>query len=107
MVDIINVPIAVIVAALVGLLRSVSGWLENSMKDGIIEDYEYRQLAGTIIKYISAILLLMLGVDSVLPVLGVDQATASAASVPVSASIAYVLDVVTSALKNPKATNGG
>lgn len=97
-----NIPIAIIVAAVVGLLRSVAGWLENALKDGVIDEFEYKQLAGTIVKYISAIVLLMLGVDNALPILGVDQSTASAAAVPVSASIAYVLDVVTSALKSTK-----
>jgi hypothetical protein len=108
MVDYIaNIPMAVIVAAVVGLLRSIGGWLENAWKDGIINEFEYKQLAGTIIKYVASIMLLMLGVDNTLPILGVDQATASAAAVPVSASIAYVLDVVTSALKTKATTNVG
>ncbi len=97
--DLVNMPLAVIVAAVVGFLRSFAGWLENSLKDGIITEYEYRQLAGTVIKYIASILILMLGVESGLPVLGVDTATANAAAVPVSASLAFVLDVVTSSLK--------
>ncbi len=97
--DIVNIPMAVIVAAVVGLLRSFAGWLENSLKDGVITEYEYRQLAGTVIKYIASILILVLGVDSALPVLGVDPATSTAAAVPVSASLAFVMDVVTSSLK--------
>ncbi len=99
MIDLVNIPLAVIVAAVVGFLRSFAGWLENSLKDGIITEYEYRQLAGTVIKYIASILILVLGVSSTLPVLGVDTATANAAAVPVSASLAFIMDVVTSSLK--------
>lgn len=94
-----NIPLAIIVAAIVGLLRSLAGWIENSLKDGVITEYEYKQLAGTVVKYLASILVLMLGVDSTLPILGVDTATANAAAVPVSTSIAYILDVVTSSLK--------
>ncbi len=101
--DIVNIPMAVIVAAVVGFLRSFTGWLENSLKDGVITEYEYKQLAGTVVKYLASILVLMLGVDSALPVLGVDTATANAAAVPVSASLAFVMDVVTSSLKRTAA----
>lgn len=95
-----QIPMTVIVAAIVGFLRSFTGWLENSLKDNIISPFEIRQLAGTIVKYMAAIMLLMLGVDSILPIF-VDSTTTSsaAAAVPIATSIAFGLDVVTSALK--------
>ena len=33
-----------------GLLRSVLGWAKHSLKDGIIDDFELRQLGETIIR---------------------------------------------------------
>ncbi len=77
-----NVPMAAIVAVSAGLLRNVAGWLENSLKDGVIDDFEVKQLAGTIIKYFASISILMLG-------LPIDQAVVGA----------FVLDAGTSALK--------
>ncbi len=80
-----NVPMAVLAAISAGLLRSIAGWLENSLKDGKIDEYEMKQLGGTIIKYFASVSLLMLG-------LPVEQAVAGA----------FVLDAGTSALKNKK-----
>jgi len=77
-----NVPIAVIAALAAGLLRSVAGWLENSLKDGKIDAFEVKQLGGTMVKYFASVSLLMLG-------LPVEQAVAGA----------FVLDAGTSALK--------
>ena len=34
------------------LLRSVAGWLENGLKDGIIDKYEWKLLGSTIAKYV-------------------------------------------------------
>ena len=77
-----NVPIAVLAAVSAGLLRNIAGWLENSLKDGKIDEFEIKQLGGTMIKYFASVSLLMLG-------LPVEQAVAGA----------FVLDVGTSALK--------
>jgi len=77
-----NVPIAVIAAVSAGLLRNVAGWLENSLKDGVIDEFEVKQLGGTVIKYFASVSILMLG-------LPLEQAVAGA----------FVLDVGASALK--------
>lgn len=84
-----NIPVALIAAATVGLLRSVAGWLENSYIDGVVEDYEIKQLAGTIIQYFATISILMLGLPA-------GPATA----------IALVLDKGTSAIKKVRKGNG-
>lgn len=77
-----GIPSAVIVAAIAGLIRSILGWFENAYKDGVITDFEVKQLVGTIAKYFSGILLLSQG-------LPIEQAIAGT----------YGLDVVASALK--------
>lgn len=33
-----------------GILRSVGGWIENSMKDGIIDSFEWAKLGETIVR---------------------------------------------------------
>ncbi len=80
-----NVPMAVIAAVTAGLLRNVAGWLENSLKDGKIDDFEVKQLCGTVIKYFASVSILMLG-------LPLEQAVTGA----------FVLDVGASALKSKK-----
>ena len=80
-----DVPTAVVVAVIIGLIRCLLGWFENAYKDGIITDFEVKQLFGTIAKYFSGILLLSQG-------LPLDQAIAGT----------YGLDVLSSALKNKK-----
>ena len=77
-----NAPIAILAAVSAGLLRNIAGWLENSLKDGAIDEFEVKQLGGTMIKYFASVSLLMLG-------LPVEQAVAGA----------FVLDAGTSALK--------
>jgi len=77
-----NIPIAVLAAVSAGLLRSVAGWLENSLKDGKIDEFELKQLGGTVVKYFASVSLLALG-------LPIEQAVAGA----------FVLDVGSSALK--------
>lgn len=80
-----NVPTAAVVAVGAGFLRSFAGWLENTYKDGKVEDFELRQLGGTVIKYFALLSFLLLG-------LSVGEAVAGA----------FTLDVVTSAVKNGK-----
>lgn len=77
-----NIPVAIIAAVSAGLLRSLAGWLENSLKDGKIDEYEIKQLGGTVVKYFASVSLLALG-------LPIEQAVAGA----------FVLDAGTSALK--------
>ena len=47
----------------VGLVRSVSGWLENAFEDGKISSYEWAQLGSTIIRTALLSLGLMFGFD--------------------------------------------
>ncbi len=77
-----GIPNAIIAAVVVGLIRSILGWFENAYKDGIITDFEVKQLIGTIAGYFSGILLLSQG-------LPIEQAIAGT----------YGLDVVASAIK--------
>jgi len=33
-----------------GLARSIAGWLENSLEDGKINDFEWKQLGATVVR---------------------------------------------------------
>ena len=77
-----NIPDAAIMAIVVGILRSVTGWFENAYKDGKIDEYEIKQLLGTTVKYFASIMLLMLG-------LPIEQAVAGS----------FILDAGTSAMR--------
>jgi len=77
-----NIPMVTIAAILAGILRNISGWLVNSYKDGKVDEYEIKQLFGTIVQYFASILLLMTGMS-------IEQAVAGS----------FVLDVGASALK--------
>lgn len=80
-----NIPTAAVAAITAGLLRSAAGWIENCWKDGKAEDFEWKQLLGTIVKYFGSISLLMLGTDAGLAVVG-----------------SFLLDAGTSAVKSLK-----
>jgi len=80
-----DIPSAVVVAVVIGLIRSILGWFENAYKDGVITEFEVKQLVGTMAKYFSGVLLLSQG-------LPLEQAIAGT----------YGLDVVSSALKTKK-----
>lgn len=80
-----NIPVAGLTAIGAGLLRAVAGWVENAWKDGKIDDFEWKQLGGTIVKYFSLVMLLMVG-------LPIGESVAAAAG----------LDVVSGALKVKK-----
>lgn len=58
-----DVVMATVLAIVAGLLRSVFGWAENALRDGKIEDYEWRQLAGTIAAYIGGINAMSIGLE--------------------------------------------
>lgn len=77
-----NIPLAAFSAITAGFLRSTAGWLENSLKDEKIDEFEIKQLSETVIKYFASVSLLMLG-------LPIEQAVAGT----------FVLDVGTRALK--------
>ena len=78
-----NVPVAAVAAVGAGFLRSLAGWIENAYKDGKVDEFEVKQLIGTVIKYFAGVSLLMLG-------LPVGEAVAGV----------FILDATTSALKN-------
>lgn len=80
-----NIPSAAIAAILAGFLRNISGWIENTYKDGKVEPYEIKQLYGTITKYFAAILLLMLGFP-------IEQAVTGS----------FILDIGSSTIKNTR-----
>lgn len=63
MLDISALPSYALAAIAAGLLRNIAGWLENALRDGKIEPYEWKQLAGTIIGYFAAVTLFAQGMD--------------------------------------------
>ncbi len=77
-----NIPEAAIMAIVAGILRNVTGWFENAYKDGKLDEYEIKQLLGTVVKYFASISLLMLGFP-----------------LPEAIAGSFVLDVGTSAIK--------
>lgn len=77
-----NVPAAVVAAIVAGLLRNIAGWLVNTYKDGKVDEYEIKQLFGTIVQYFASVMLLMTGMP-------IEQAVAGS----------FLADVGTSALK--------
>jgi len=48
-----------------GLLRSVVGWLKNSLADGMIQDFEWRELGETVVRVglLGAVLLYFPGLN--------------------------------------------
>lgn len=80
-----NIPVAVVVAVMAAILRSVAGYLENIYKDGKDQGYEVTKLIGTVVQYFGYIMLLMLGMPT-------EQAIAGA----------FVLDAVKSSLVKMK-----
>ncbi len=86
-----NITPAIGVAIVVGLIRAVLGWAENALKDGVIDKFEWQQLVGTMAKYFSYVMILMVG-------LPLDTAVVTA----------FGLDVLQSAVKTrtTQRTNG-
>jgi hypothetical protein len=54
---------ASILAIIAGLLRCVFGWAENALRDGKVEAFEWRQLAGTIAVYLGTVNVMSIGLD--------------------------------------------
>jgi hypothetical protein len=46
---------ASVLAIVAGFLRCVFGWAENALRDGNVEEFEWRKLAGTIAIYLGTI----------------------------------------------------
>jgi len=76
-----NLPLAAILGVVAGLLRNVGGFLENALKDGRIDSYEWKQLVGTIVKYFVGILLLSMGMPIETAVAGTFVMDVSASAV--------------------------
>jgi len=70
-----NLPLAALAGILAGFLRNLAGYLENYLKDGKLDKFEIKQLAGTMIKYFAYVTLLSFGLplgESVVAAFGID-----------------------------------
>ena len=76
---------ATILALIAGLLRNIFGWAENSLRDGVITSYEWKQLAGTVAYYLGTINVMAIGLDPEMAVV-----------------VAIVLDMIRTGLKGLK-----
>jgi biotin transporter BioY len=56
-----DILVATYFAILAGIVRVVCGWLENALRDGKVEKFEWKQLAGTLAVFIGGINVLSLG----------------------------------------------
>lgn len=83
-IELINLPVAVWVAVIFGLVRVITGWAENALRDGKVEAFEVRHLIGTVAGYVGLIFVVISGLD-----------------VPpeMAGGFAYVLDMVRTAIK--------
>jgi len=79
-----NAQIVIITGALAGFLRNVAGWIQNSYRDGVVSDYEWKQLFATVVQYTGQTAILFLGISQV-----VDSNNAAAG---ISASAVFLLD---------------
>ena len=68
---------------LIPVARSVAGWAQNSLKDGMIDEFEKAQLFETVLRVGMVSIMTYLGLTGI----GVDVDVLSAAA------IAYVIDV--------------
>lgn len=78
----IDLVTATLLAIGAGVVRVVAGWLENVLRDGEVEPFEWQQLAGTLAVFIGAINILSLGLTP-------EQATV----------VMFVLDMIRTALQ--------
>ncbi len=58
-----NLPQALAYSVSAGVLRNVLGYAENVFADGIVTQYEVKQMFGTVVKYFGFIMLLSFGMD--------------------------------------------
>jgi len=63
--------------------RNIYGWFMNSIADGKIQDYEWKQLGATFIKLGGLAAFLFFGINAVVPGISVEQSTALAALIDV------------------------
>jgi hypothetical protein len=81
-----NLPWTAVAGIATGAIRNVPGYIENYLKDGKKSPFDYKQLAGTIVKYFAFITLLSFGLDP-----------------SQSITAAFGIDVGQSVIKNAKA----
>lgn len=55
--------IAILMIPIVAILRAIFGWLENALKDGVIELPEWKQLGATVIRMGVPMVALIFGLD--------------------------------------------
>lgn len=70
-----NMGNGVLPAVGVAVFRNLTGWIQNSFKDGKVQEYELKQLGATFVKYFAGITLLSFGMPleaSVATVFGID-----------------------------------
>lgn len=91
--SIISNPIVIGATTFVG--RNIYGWFNNSMKNGKIDHYEWKQLGKTLIT---------LGGFAVFTYLGVNATFPDTISIEGSAAIVALVDVVRSYIQGLKAT---
>jgi len=59
-----NLDMAIVLGIGAGALRSVSGWLDHSLKnDGKIDTFEWKLLSKTMLKYTIAVMFFSLGIE--------------------------------------------
>lgn len=58
---IIDIGTATLLAIVAGVIRVLAGWVENVLRDGKVEPFEWKQLAGTLAVFIAGINVLSLG----------------------------------------------
>ena len=81
-------------AALVGIpvLRSVAGWAENALKDGKIENFEWKQLGETVVR---------VGFIGAATYFGLNEAGYDISALGAGAA-AIIIDIIISAIKKKK-----
>lgn len=74
---------------LVPVLRSVEGWLRDSLADGFINEFEWRKLAETILRVSFINIMIYFGLDQI----GIDPTVLG------TAAIGYLFDKIYYAIK--------
>ena len=72
-----------VVGGLTVIGRNIFGWAMNSLKDGKIQDYEWKQLLETVVKLGGMALFLWFGINAIVPGIDPTQATGLAALIDV------------------------
>lgn len=76
------------------VFRNVFGWLENALEDGKIEKYEWTQLGNTLVRILTPVIIVGLGVEFI----DADQAITVATS-----AVATLIDFIWSKVNKNKA----